>query len=170
VVASEERAQRMSRSRTSKSEFHRHAALARLVAAQQAQQAAEGAGAEGELQAHTLPVIVKADVQGSAEAVRDAIANLSCEQVSGAPSEGHDVQQALWWGSCSCSALEGQPAACMGYMQAAWRCRGRGFCHRGSFQLCLLWSGQVRQASPCTQQLFAALITAARLTTTAAVS
>ena len=71
----------MSKSRTSKSEFHRRAALARLAAvAQQAQQDEDAAGGDGQA-VRMLPLVIKADVQGSAEAVRDALLNLSTEQV-----------------------------------------------------------------------------------------
>ncbi|PRW44490.1 translation initiation factor [Chlorella sorokiniana] len=74
VVDSEERAQAISRARAQNAELHRRAALGRLVAEQQ-----EAAGAEGEQR--TLPVIIKADVQGSAEAVHDALAHMCTEQV-----------------------------------------------------------------------------------------
>ena len=67
VVDSEERAQVISKARTSNAEFHRRAALARLVAADQERVAAaagdEGGEAGGEVQQRTLPLIIKADVQ-----------------------------------------------------------------------------------------------------------
>ncbi|KAL4420178.1 hypothetical protein ABPG77_008314 [Micractinium sp. CCAP 211/92] len=79
VVDSEERAQTISRARTSNAEFHRRAALGRLQAAEAARrQGEEGGEAGGQ---RTLPVIVKADVQGSAEAVRDAVAHLATEHI-----------------------------------------------------------------------------------------
>lgn len=55
VVDSEERAQAISRARAQNAEWHRRAALGRMVAQQQE------AAAEGEQR--TLPVIIKADVQ-----------------------------------------------------------------------------------------------------------
>jgi hypothetical protein len=77
VVDSEERAQTISRARTANAEHRRRAAIAARMAAAQRGAAAEG---EGEAQ-RTLPLIVKADVQGSAEAVRDAVAHMSTENV-----------------------------------------------------------------------------------------
>lgn len=55
MVDSEERAQAISRARAQNAEWHRRAALGRMVAEQQE------AAAEGEQR--TLPVIIKADVQ-----------------------------------------------------------------------------------------------------------
>ncbi|KAL4858773.1 Translation initiation factor IF-2 [Chlorella vulgaris] len=85
VMDSEERAQLISKARTSNSEVRRRSDIARQLAdqRQQAELAAEGAdGAEGgEGQHRTLCVIIKADVQGSAEAVREAVAHMSTEHV-----------------------------------------------------------------------------------------
>ena len=43
--------------------------------------AEEGEGVEGAERVRVMPLVIKADVQGSAEAVRDALANLACDQV-----------------------------------------------------------------------------------------
>ncbi|KAL4428155.1 hypothetical protein ABPG75_002244 [Micractinium tetrahymenae] len=79
VVDSEERAQTISRARTSNAEFHRRAALGRLQATEAARHEGEEGGEAGGQR--SLPVIIKADVQGSAEAVRDAVAHLATEHV-----------------------------------------------------------------------------------------
>ncbi len=93
MVDSEERAQTISRARTSNAEFHRRAALGRLQAAEASRrQGEEGGEAGGQ---RTLPVIVKADVQGSAEAVRDAVAHLVTEHVK--------VQVSTWGDASRCS-------------------------------------------------------------------
>ena len=73
-VISEERAQRVSKSRTDRSEVHRRAALGHI------QPPMAAVGPNGEEQ-RIMPLVIKADVQGSAEAVRDALANLSCREV-----------------------------------------------------------------------------------------
>lgn len=74
AVVSEERAQRVSKARTDRSEVHRRAALGHI------QPPIAAVGPNGEEQ-RIMPVVIKADVQGSAEAVRDALANLSCREV-----------------------------------------------------------------------------------------
>ena len=71
AVGSEERAQRISRARTINAEARRHATLARL-------QAASSSSDGG---SRCLSLIVKADVQGSAEALSNALAALSSEAV-----------------------------------------------------------------------------------------
>lgn len=97
VVDSEERAQVISKARTSNSEYHRRAAIARMIASEQTQRDATaatalngsssgsgnvGAVAEGaEVLQRTLPLIIKADVQGSAEAVQQAVQHLCTEHV-----------------------------------------------------------------------------------------
>jgi translation initiation factor IF-2 len=82
---SEERAQLISKARTSNSEVRRRSDIARQLAdqRQQAELAADGAdgGEGGEGQHRTLCVIIKADVQGSAEAVREAVAHMSTDHV-----------------------------------------------------------------------------------------
>ena len=81
VVDSEERAQVISRARTQNAEFHRRASVARMLAEQR--RASEGGEAEGPGQGlhRTLHLVIKADVQGSAEAVRQAVAHMSTEHV-----------------------------------------------------------------------------------------
>ncbi|KAG7673496.1 hypothetical protein KSW81_006703 [Nannochloris sp. 'desiccata'] len=74
AVATEERAQRVSKARTDRSEGTRRAALARI------QPPLAAVGPNGEEQ-RTIPIVVKADVQGSAEAVRDALLSMSSKEV-----------------------------------------------------------------------------------------
>ena len=74
VVASEERAQRVSRARTDRSEDARRSGLA-LTNAPPTTTASDGSITR------VMPVVIKADVQGSAEAVRDALSNLSTREV-----------------------------------------------------------------------------------------
>lgn len=77
----------ISRARTSNAAAHRRASVARMMAEQQAREAGAAAAAgpdgatSGEPAQRTLPLIIKADVQGSAEAVRDAVAHLCTEYV-----------------------------------------------------------------------------------------
>ena len=78
AVASEERAQRVSKARTDRSEGHRRAALG--VVASGFAGGSSYRGPNGEEQ-KVMPIVIKADVQGSAEAVREALANLSCSEV-----------------------------------------------------------------------------------------
>ena len=87
----------ISRARTSNAHLHRRAANSRMISQSQQQSnaaaaAAAGGGggggingaaaAEGEAQQQrTLPIIIKADVQGSAEALKDAVAHMATEHV-----------------------------------------------------------------------------------------
>lgn len=87
----------ISRARTSNAHLHRRAAISRMISQSQQQSnaaaaAAAGGGggggingaaaAEGEAQQQrTLPIIIKADVQGSAEALKDAVAHMATEHV-----------------------------------------------------------------------------------------
>lgn len=83
MVDSEERAQLISRARTSNSEAHRRAAIASMLSEQAGREAsaADAQGGDAPAQQRTLPLIIKADVQGSAEAVRDAVAHMATEAV-----------------------------------------------------------------------------------------
>lgn len=85
AVCSEERAQRMSRARTLRTETYRLARSAAAIAAQQAaDEAADLAAADGStelLDRRQLSVVIKGDVQGSVEAVTDAINQLSSDKV-----------------------------------------------------------------------------------------
>lgn len=75
-VASEDRAQRVSKARAGRVQWRREAEAVRVAAQAAAQLADEDAPG-----VKLLPVVLKADVQGSAEAVREAVANLSTEAV-----------------------------------------------------------------------------------------
>lgn len=84
-VASEDRAQRVSKARTERSEWRRLAAMARLAPPPPPPPGPPGAegppGGEEAPAVRVLPLVLKADVQGSAEAVREAVANLSTDAV-----------------------------------------------------------------------------------------
>ncbi|KAK9819495.1 hypothetical protein WJX81_005164 [Elliptochloris bilobata] len=93
VLQSEERARRVSEARALRIETSRHSAQAAEVAAEneaaaaraEAIAAAEEEGEEPEpapVEAVQLPLIIKADVQGSAEAVRDTVMQLSTDKVA----------------------------------------------------------------------------------------
>jgi len=73
AVATEERAQRVSKARKTRSEMQRHEALGKSAAA-----AAHVDGIEGP---RMLPLLIKADVQGSVEAVRQSAESLSTDFV-----------------------------------------------------------------------------------------
>lgn len=81
---SEERAQRISKARTARAEDFRLARLAVAAAAQAERDAAEDAEVEaagGDVDRRLLTLVIKADVQGSAEAVSQAVMQLSSDKV-----------------------------------------------------------------------------------------
>lgn len=83
-VVSEERAQRISKARTARAEDFRLASIASAAAAQAARDAAADAAAEaagGDVDRRLLTLVIKADVQGSAEAVSQAVMQLSSDKV-----------------------------------------------------------------------------------------
>eukprot|EP00884_Botryococcus_braunii_P019038 jgi/Botrbrau1/5818/Bobra.0366s0004.1 len=80
VVASEERARRISEARSLRADqfrFSRMAAAQRQRALQAQTALADASDAAGEPAQHQVVLVVKADVQGTAEAVRDALQSLS---------------------------------------------------------------------------------------------
>jgi translation initiation factor IF-2 len=85
VVASEERAQRVSRARAERAEGRRHEALAASSSPPPPPPRHRGRipveHVEEVPEQKIMPIVVKADVQGSAEAVRDALSTLSSREV-----------------------------------------------------------------------------------------
>ncbi|CAK9201650.1 unnamed protein product [Sphagnum troendelagicum] len=81
VVISEERARKLSQARYSRTEERRHWELKQRNMAATATAVAEDGTEEPKLDKVEMAVVVKADVQGTAQAVSQALASLSCPQV-----------------------------------------------------------------------------------------
>jgi len=82
VVISEERARKLSQARYSQTEERRHWELKQRNMAATAIAVAEDGTEEPKSEKVEMAVVVKADVQGTAQAVSQALASLSCPQVT----------------------------------------------------------------------------------------
>jgi translation initiation factor IF-2 len=82
VVISEERARKLSQARYSRTEERRHWELKQRNMAARVTAVAEDGTEEPKSEKVEMAVVVKADVQGTAQAVSQALASLSCPQVT----------------------------------------------------------------------------------------
>jgi translation initiation factor IF-2 len=82
VVISEERARKLSQARYSRTEERRHWELKQRNMAATVTAVAEDGTEEPKSEKVEMAVVVKADVQGTAQAVSQALASLSCPQVT----------------------------------------------------------------------------------------